>query len=162
MDSVSIPSENTYMLLARQGYAAQSRRRSVNRSVRSPDDMPFGRANRDSQQTLLSMEDDSFGSIDMLPSSAKSTTTFGSSSCSPLFIPSPSDSQSAKSISSSPSFSPHSPHSLLHDRLSAQIKYEAIEEADGDDGVVIHNGIRRLSLSAAGGLVHGRPRLVNM
>ncbi|KAJ1901275.1 hypothetical protein LPJ66_000892, partial [Kickxella alabastrina] len=46
----------------------------------------------------------------------------------------------------------------LHESYSAQVRALAIEEYD-DDGVVIYNGIKRMSVSEHGIISQSRPRL---
>ncbi|KAJ2785778.1 hypothetical protein H4R18_000324 [Coemansia javaensis] len=65
---------------------------------------------------------------------------------------------SARTLSSCPP----SARNPLHEQLSSLLKSGAIEEEDGDGGVVIHNGLKRLSLPESGIVMHGRPRIVNV
>ncbi|KAJ2162908.1 hypothetical protein GGF46_000291 [Coemansia sp. RSA 552] len=69
---------------------------------------------------------------------------------------------SPSSVTTLPSPRTSSVRSYLHERFSALLQGEAIEEEYGEDGVVIHNGLKRLSMSEVGLLKRGRPRVVNM
>ncbi|KAJ2850462.1 hypothetical protein J3B02_003667 [Coemansia erecta] len=171
MDSFVVPIGSTYTILARQGYAAQSRRQGGVRHSISPKkesfDMTDGFVPRPSRQRGNS-EGNFPLPIDMPASNncitldgdtaTNSPTSYTSSSLTSIMFPG-----SASSLSLSSSSTPCSPTSkhFLHERFSSQICPHAIKE-DDDDGMIIHNGVKRMSLSEQKIMLQGRPRIVNI
>ncbi|KAJ1837084.1 hypothetical protein LPJ73_007512 [Coemansia sp. RSA 2703] len=164
MDSFVVPIESTYFILARQGYAAQSRRQSGSRNSISPSGRSFENPGDESntsdmprslRQRRTFPENSRPLPIDM-PSTGRNVQNNMDSTMSSSYA-----SSTAASESPSTPCSPNSRH-FLHERYLPQLMSLAIEEEDGDDGVVIHNGLKRMSLSEQGILLQGRPRIVNM
>ncbi|KAJ2826144.1 hypothetical protein GGI24_002978 [Coemansia furcata] len=170
MEHFNFPVDDTYSLLARQGYAAQSRRRATSRRMAHPFDADLA---KDSEMRVslgrlsYSMDNIGCGShmklaaegcvapIDMLLCGENPLNQDGAY-VSPASYTSSSD-------ASTPA-SPSSPmlRSMLHERYSTQLQSMAIKEEDGEGGIVIHNGLKRLSMSEAKLVFLGRPRIVNM
>ncbi|KAI8326505.1 hypothetical protein GQ54DRAFT_294749 [Martensiomyces pterosporus] len=156
------------MLLARQGFNAQYRRQSIPRIALTTShavDTSSGAENSHlplhvrrsigSSGRLRSASDGYVKQISIPPRHATRTDALNSGDPHHLV-------HSARALSSNPSVSPpYSPSSKsLHERYSAQFLNASIEEEDGDDCVVIHNGVKRLSLSEEGIVLQGRPKLV--
>ncbi|KAJ2012664.1 hypothetical protein IWW39_003236 [Coemansia spiralis] len=169
MEQFSFPIDDTYSLLARQGYAAQNRRRASRRLAHSfdagpaknsetrmsPDGLNYSMGSISCNDQIKMATEGHLAPIDMLlcgDNSLRVDSMFSS----PSSYTSSSD-FSAPATPSSPRF-----HSLLHERYSAQLQSMAIKEEDGDGGAVIHNGVKRLSMSEAKLVFIGRPRIVNM
>ncbi|KAJ2758437.1 hypothetical protein IWQ56_001196 [Coemansia nantahalensis] len=79
----------------------------------------------------------------------------GDTAASPGYAPSPCNTLL-------PSSCPPSARYQLHERFSAELKWDTIEELDGEGGAVFYNGLKRLSLPEAGFVIQGRPRVVNI
>ncbi|KAJ2479864.1 hypothetical protein EV174_003898, partial [Coemansia sp. RSA 2320] len=174
MEHLSHITDDTISLLARQGYAAQSRRQKV--SLRTAcyhggasllvkdnahfsakellNSLSYNIGNNCAEGWRLAAKD-RVKPIDMLISNDPTSLRAHSADTSP--------SSYTSSFDLADPGTPSSPlsRSLLHERFSAQLQCVTIEEEDGDDGVVIHNGLKRLSMSEAGLLLQGRPRIVN-
>ncbi|KAJ2082892.1 hypothetical protein H4R24_001222 [Coemansia sp. RSA 988] len=149
-------------MVARQGYAAQRRRHSV---FRPPVLVEDAQSTAGSDTTLLG---------DAPCTSLRRRKTTPESRVKPISIPPPlllpstaspdavTDFESPAYDSALPkTFSPTSPftRNMLHERFSAELRSSVIEEKDEDDGVVIYNGLRRLSVSEAGLVKLSRPRV---
>ncbi|KAJ1829452.1 hypothetical protein LPJ56_000312 [Coemansia sp. RSA 2599] len=167
MDSFVVPVGSTYSILARQGYAAQSRRQGGMRHSISPRAESFDVHDdfipRPSRQR--GVPDAHPLPIDMPASGCRltlsgdtATNSLASYTSSSLMSMSP-GSPSA-SLSSSTPCSPFSRH-FLHERFSSEICPHAIKE-DDDEGMIIHNGVKRMSLSEQKIMLQGRPRIVNI
>ncbi|KAJ2800498.1 hypothetical protein H4R20_004037 [Coemansia guatemalensis] len=152
-------------MIIRQGYAAQGRRHSVPRPQVPVEDAP---STAGSDTTLL--ED-----VPSTPVRRRKSTPEGRvkpiSIPPPLLLSSAGKSDPGTALESPEygsallgTFSPTSPstRSMLHERFSAELRSDVIEEEDEEDGVVIYNGLRRLSMSEAGLVKQGRPRVVNI
>ncbi|KAJ1724159.1 hypothetical protein LPJ53_001556 [Coemansia erecta] len=164
MDSFVVPIESTYLILARQGYAAQSRRQGGSRHSISPTaesfDIPGVDSNASDMSQSLGRRRTSPDNSRPLPIDMPSAGGNGESNRDSTMS---SSYASSTVVSASPSTpcSPASRH-FLHERYLPQLMSLAIEEEDDDDGVVIHNGLKRMSLSEQGILLQGRPRMVNI
>ncbi|KAJ2613179.1 hypothetical protein H4S08_002356 [Coemansia sp. RSA 1365] len=164
MEPFILSSADTYLMVARQGYAAQGRRQSV---FRLPVQTKDPQSPTDSDTTLH----------DEVPSThlscRKSTPESPAKpiNITPPLLSSAADPGPGTTIGSPEFGSPllgtfsqtlPSANSMLHERFSTELRSDAIEEEDGENGVVIHNGLRRLSMTEAGLVKHGRPRVVNI
>ncbi|PIA13402.1 hypothetical protein COEREDRAFT_83516 [Coemansia reversa NRRL 1564] len=164
MEPFILSSVDTYQMVARQGYAAQGRRQSV---FRLPALAENPQSPTDSDTTLND-------NVPSTPPRCRKSTPEGP--VKPINIPPPllsSDADTGPGIligspefgsSLLETFSQTSPsaNSMLHERFSTELRSDTIEEKDGENGVVIHNGLRRLSMTEAGLVKHGRPRVVNI
>ncbi|KAJ2223626.1 hypothetical protein H4R99_001879 [Coemansia sp. RSA 1722] len=163
MDSFVVPVGSTYSILARQGYAAQSRRQGGMRHSISPKSETF-----DIEDRFVPRPSRQRGApeglampIDMPASSNRMTLSGDTVTNSPASYASSSlASVFPSSASSSTPCSPLSRH-FLHERFSSEICSHAIKE-DDDDGTIIHNGVKRMSLSEQKFMLQGRPRIVNI
>ncbi|KAJ2851386.1 hypothetical protein IWW36_001153 [Coemansia brasiliensis] len=149
MDPFLFSSEDTFLLLARQGYAAQGRRQSVLRRSAVPSRKSTSSAISDA---TLSAENGFQNSV-----SKEQPESIDIPALSKL-------SDNPKADSSLYSTSPCSPKSpgMLHEQLWAQLQNTIIEEEEGDDGFIVYNGLKRLSMTEAGLVKQGRPRIVNI
>ncbi|KAJ2309589.1 hypothetical protein IWW54_003653 [Coemansia sp. RSA 2705] len=153
MDSLLLSSEDTYLLLARQGYAAQGRRRSAMRHSTM--------LSRQSVSTTTSESTSPVDSAFPADNDYMQQATEAEKQAVPISLPALKTDSSTAAADMQPSMSPSS-RSLLHERFMDQLQDTIIEEEDGGDGVVIYNGLKRLSLSEAGLVVQGRPRIVHI
>ncbi|KAJ2454565.1 hypothetical protein EV183_001436 [Coemansia sp. RSA 2336] len=148
MDSFLLSSEDTILLLARQGYAAQGRRQSALRHSAAPSRKSTSSAISDA---TLSAENSYQHSV-------------SKEQVDPIDMPALSTPNGTQADSSLYSTSPGSPKSpgMLHEQLWPQLQNTIFEEEEGDDGFVIYNGLKRLSMTDAGLVKQGRPRIVNI
>ncbi|KAJ2724882.1 hypothetical protein GGI07_001631 [Coemansia sp. Benny D115] len=143
MDSFVVPVETTYMMLARQGYAAQSRRQGGIRHSVSPTSESFNMPSSSSAAHP----------IDMPSQNPRSTIELGRPSTSMSSY----TSSSVGSASPTSSYSPLS-RNFLNERYSSPMWPLPMPiDEDDEDGVVIHSGIKRMSLNE-----QSRPRLVKL
>ncbi|KAJ2017391.1 hypothetical protein H4S04_007513 [Coemansia sp. S16] len=170
MEHFNFPADDTYSLLARQGYAAQSRRRSSSRRMAHPFDADLAK-NSEPRAPLgelnYSMSSISCGSHMKLATEG-CVTPIDMPLCGDHSLHADSAYVSTSSYTSSSDSStpvtPSSPRfrSLLHERYSTELQSMAIKEEDCEGGTVIHNGLKRLSMSEAKLVYLGRPRIVHM
>ncbi|KAJ2747201.1 hypothetical protein GGI20_000722 [Coemansia sp. BCRC 34301] len=163
--------DGAYSILVRQGYAAQDRRKkSSRRTVHAPNTTTIKDSevytSADEHQCSFSTgicqshlgiaAGDSVPPIDV-PFCAEQHAMFIDS------VYAGSSSYSSSSDASTPA-TPSSPQfrSMLHELYSNQLQTMAIREEDGEDGTIIHNGLKRLSMSEAKLVLVGRPRILNM
>ncbi|KAJ1866161.1 hypothetical protein LPJ78_002078 [Coemansia sp. RSA 989] len=148
MESFLLSSEDTILLLARQGYAAQGRRQSALRHSAVPS----------RKSTSSAISDATLSAENSYQHSASKEQV------DPIDMPALSTPDRAQVDSSLFSTSPCSPKSpgMLHEQLWPQLQNTIIEEEEGGDGFVIYNGLKRLSMTDAGLVKQGRPRIVNI
>ncbi|KAJ2250933.1 hypothetical protein IW139_004074 [Coemansia sp. RSA 353] len=168
MDSLFLSSEDTYLLLARQGYAAQGRRQAARRYSTA--------SSRRSVNTVISETssptDDTFSIHDSYSDNTQNLSG-NRGQTEPIGLPIVVTGSAAIETDSGSSLYDSSPYTLgspcspstrglLHERFQTQFKDSIIEEEDGEDGMVIYNGLKRLSMTEAGLVMQGRPRIVNI
>ncbi|KAJ2460179.1 hypothetical protein GGF42_001005 [Coemansia sp. RSA 2424] len=170
MEHFDFPIGDTYSILARQGYAAQSRRKTSSRRMAHPlnvDATKDGETCTSSGNCVCFLRGSCGGRsrvtergcvapIDMSFCGEQHAMLIDSAYASPSSYASSSDT-STPATPSSPQF-----RSMLHERYSTQLQSMAIQEEDGEGGTVFHNGLKRLSMSEAKLVLLGRPRIVNM
>ncbi|KAJ2875813.1 hypothetical protein GGH93_001271 [Coemansia aciculifera] len=170
MEHFNFPADDTYSLLARQGYAAQSRRRASSRRMAHPFDADLTKNSKThvpldglnysmssiSCDDHMKMRAEGYVTPIDMPLCGDHSLHMDSLYASPSSYTSSSDT-STPVTPSSPRF-----RSMLHERYSTQLQSMAIKEEDGEGGTVIHNGLKRLSMSEAKLVFLGRPRIVHM